>query len=125
MNSIKKRESKIGFEVRCQSCKFFELWGMEQAIRALIKAGKLSITTDYDREIFAELLLTHQAKLICPQCRAKGTLDVKRAKTGQWDWEDAVYCEDCDKEIPPARIVAVPGVKRCISCQQKQDQYEN
>jgi phage/conjugal plasmid C-4 type zinc finger TraR family protein len=28
-----------------------------------------------------------------------------------------IECEDCGEEIPQARREAVPGVKRCIGCQ--------
>lgn len=28
-----------------------------------------------------------------------------------------VYCEDCDNEIPPKRIEAVPSATRCVRCQ--------
>lgn len=30
----------------------------------------------------------------------------------------AFVCEECDAPIPPARRVAVPGVDKCVSCQQ-------
>lgn len=29
----------------------------------------------------------------------------------------AMYCEDCDEEIPARRRLAVVGVQRCVSCQ--------
>ncbi len=29
----------------------------------------------------------------------------------------AVFCEDCDEQIPEARRMAVPGVQTCIECQ--------
>jgi phage/conjugal plasmid C-4 type zinc finger TraR family protein len=28
------------------------------------------------------------------------------------------HCEDCDEEIPEARRQAVPGCRRCVSCQE-------
>jgi len=32
-----------------------------------------------------------------------------------------IYCEDCDREIPPARRAAVPYATRCILCQEIDD----
>ena len=31
--------------------------------------------------------------------------------------EGPVYCEECDQEIPPKRIEAVPSATRCVPCQ--------
>ena len=31
------------------------------------------------------------------------------------------HCEDCDALIPAARRRAVPGVRRCVACQQNHD----
>ena len=33
------------------------------------------------------------------------------------DWQSAVLCEVCRQPIPPERIEALPGVKRCVACQ--------
>lgn len=32
------------------------------------------------------------------------------------------YCEDCETEIPEERRLAVPGCRRCRTCQQKWEQ---
>lgn len=31
------------------------------------------------------------------------------------------HCEECESPIPAARRAAVPGVRRCVSCQQAQE----
>ncbi len=31
------------------------------------------------------------------------------------------HCEDCEEEIPAARRRAVPGVRRCVHCQERAD----
>lgn len=118
MPKLKKR-TPVSFEVRCSRCGFFELWGLEQGIRALTAAGKLSPASDFDAALFAELLLAHAAAIPCPQCRNIGTLSIRKAEPGRWDWEDAVRCEDCDAEIPEARLQAVPEATRCIRCQER------
>lgn len=32
-----------------------------------------------------------------------------------------IHCEDCGKEIPPARRAAVPYTTRCVVCQEIDD----
>jgi len=31
------------------------------------------------------------------------------------------FCEDCDLEIPEKRRMSVPGVRRCIACQEERE----
>lgn len=38
--------------------------------------------------------------------------------------ESLVHCEDCDEEIPAARRRAVPGVRRCVTCQEEADRED-
>lgn len=35
--------------------------------------------------------------------------------------ESALYCAECEEEIPEPRRLARPGVKLCIECQQERD----
>ncbi len=35
--------------------------------------------------------------------------------------ESRTCCIDCEEEIPEARRKAVPGVQRCIECQQEKE----
>ena len=32
------------------------------------------------------------------------------------------HCEACDAPIPPARREAIPGVRLCVPCQQREEQ---
>lgn len=36
----------------------------------------------------------------------------------QYIGNSATHCEDCDCEIPLLRREAVPGVRRCVDCQE-------
>jgi phage/conjugal plasmid C-4 type zinc finger TraR family protein len=36
----------------------------------------------------------------------------------------ATHCEHCGAEIPQARREAIPGVRLCVSCQDRQDRSE-
>jgi len=46
---------------------------------------------------------------------------VKRARSALPRGESLVHCEECGAEIPLARRTAVPGVRRCVSCQASVD----
>ena len=45
--------------------------------------------------------------------------NVQRALLQQAAEPSADYCEDCGDEIPEARKLAVPGVQRCVFCQEQ------
>jgi len=38
--------------------------------------------------------------------------------------ESATHCDECDAQIPERRRLAVPGVRLCITCQEKLDEDE-
>jgi len=42
-----------------------------------------------------------------------------RARLQQGD--SLEYCEDCDEPIPAGRRRALPGVRKCVNCQQAAD----
>lgn len=44
-----------------------------------------------------------------------------RARSRQAKGESLTHCEDCDEPIPEARRRAVPGVRRCVTCQAEAD----
>ncbi len=35
------------------------------------------------------------------------------------------HCEECGEAIPAARREAIPGVRRCVTCQEAMDQQES
>lgn len=47
---------------------------------------------------------------------------VLRARSLIGSGEGLLECEECEEEIPEARRRAVPGVRRCVSCQAELDQ---
>lgn len=47
---------------------------------------------------------------------------VKQARLQLPSGNSASHCEDCEVQIPHKRQLAVPGVKRCIACQELHDQ---
>jgi phage/conjugal plasmid C-4 type zinc finger TraR family protein len=42
---------------------------------------------------------------------------VKAARAGMKSGVSATHCDECGEPIPEARRMAVPGVRRCVSCQ--------
>lgn len=36
---------------------------------------------------------------------------------------ETVYCADCDDEIPPARLIAVPAARRCTFCEEAAERH--
>lgn len=47
---------------------------------------------------------------------------VARARRELPTGESLEFCELCDAPIPEARRQAIPGVKLCVACQQKEDE---
>ena len=46
---------------------------------------------------------------------------VKRARNEMASGAGLLECEQCAAIIPPARRKAVPGVRRCVDCQEAKD----
>ncbi len=44
---------------------------------------------------------------------------VKRVRSQLPLGESLTHCVDCDKPIPEARRRALPGVRRCVDCQER------
>jgi phage/conjugal plasmid C-4 type zinc finger TraR family protein len=116
---VRANKEAFLFEVHCGKCGYFQLWGLEQAIRGLIQAGKLRLESDIDVVLVGELFRVHCGAILCPGCGEVGTLSQTSPKKHQWTWADEVRCEDCGHEIPPERLAAVPGVSRCVTCQRE------
>lgn len=49
---------------------------------------------------------------------------VKAARERLAHGESLSECENCGAPIPKARQLAVPGVRRCVSCQQSDDESQ-
>ncbi|PKL95850.1 MAG: hypothetical protein CVV18_03905 [Gammaproteobacteria bacterium HGW-Gammaproteobacteria-8] len=50
--------------------------------------------------------------------------EVRRARVRLQVGESRSNCSDCDEPIPEARKKAIPGVQRCVACQQEFDRSE-
>ena len=49
---------------------------------------------------------------------------VKEARARLSRGESLKYCEDCGEEIPKARREALPGIRRCVQCQEIADERD-
>jgi len=49
---------------------------------------------------------------------------VNKARSSLGKGDSLTHCEECDREIPEARRVAVPGVRLCIQCQAELEQQQ-
>ena len=49
---------------------------------------------------------------------------VELARSRMPKGESLSHCEECGEAIPEARRQAVPGVRRCIECQQASDEAQ-
>jgi phage/conjugal plasmid C-4 type zinc finger TraR family protein len=46
---------------------------------------------------------------------------IKRATSRLPQGDSLSHCSECGKPIPEARRIAVPGVRRCLPCQEAED----
>ena len=113
------KANQISFEVRCNKCNYFQLWGLEQVIRGLVRAGKLRLESDFDVALTYELFRVHCSAVRCPGCGEIGSLSQTSPQKNQWTWADEVRCEDCGYEIPTERLAAIPHAPRCVACQRE------
>lgn len=49
---------------------------------------------------------------------------VERARSRLSRGEGRADCEECGKQIPEARRIAVPGVRLCVACQDEADRQQ-
>lgn len=49
---------------------------------------------------------------------------IERARSKLRAGPGLTHCEECDAAIPPARRKAVPGVRLCIACQEREDRAD-
>ncbi len=50
--------------------------------------------------------------------------EVRRARLALPKGESLEECEECGEAIPKARREALPGVRRCLACQEEADRAE-
>lgn len=113
-------EVVISFELICPSCHWRTASGRDDAIARLRRIGLLRREPDPEDDYLSTLLIDAAQRMACPACHRPGLRAAKADATeDDGDWQAAVLCELCRQPIPPERIAALPGVKRCAVCQQQ------
>lgn len=108
----------------CDGCGWRTVSGKDDLASRLRLVGLLRREKDPGEDLIAELLPEAASRMTCPACKSIG-LSVRIAESeseGDFDaefddWQAAVLCEACRKPIPPERIEALPGARRCLECQ--------
>jgi hypothetical protein len=106
-------------ELVCRSCEWRTVCGREDAIGRLRLIGMLRRDPDPDEELLKALFFEAAPRMTCPICKEKRlhAVEYNPADDDFDDWQAAVLCEMCRQPIPPERVEALPGVKRCVACQ--------
>lgn len=106
-------------ELVCRNCQWRTVCGRDDAIGRLRLIGLLRRDPDPDEDLLRVLFAEAAPRMTCPSCKEKRlhAIDRDPNDTDDADWLSAVLCEVCRQPIPPERVEALPGVKRCVACQ--------
>jgi len=111
-------------ELRCPACSATELCGPDEVVHRLRAAGKLRGDGRVpEPEIIDELFRAVVPALRCAACGHRG-LAIGPASDDDEDWPEAPRCDLCGGPIPAERVAALPGVRRCAACQQREESGE-
>lgn len=72
----------------------------------------------YNNEEEAEMAQLHSIHL-----HMNAIADIRQKLSKQTQQVSQTECQDCGEDIPLARQQAVPGVQRCVFCQQAHERY--
>jgi hypothetical protein len=114
----------IAHELKCRRCGWRTICGHDDAIARLRLIGLLRREPDPDENVVSALLVEAAPRMTCPICKEKPLAATPVESSPDDDWQAAVVCEICREPIPPERLEALPGVKRCARCQQKSETGE-
>ena len=109
----------FSYELHCRRCGWRTVCGPADAAARLRIIGLLRREPDPDEELVAALLVEAAPRMTCPICKEK-SLAASPTDVGEGDdWQAAALCEVCRAPIPPERLEASPGTRRCTACQGK------
>ena len=117
----------FSYELTCRNCEWRTVCGPADAAARLRLIGLFRREPNPDEEILAALLVESAPRITCPICKEKRLVATPADHTAgadDGDWQAAVLCEVCRSPIPPERIEAIPGAKRCARCQEKTETGE-
>jgi hypothetical protein len=111
----------VSFELSCR-CGWRTVCGRGDVISRLRLIGALRRETEPGDDLLEALFLDGAGRMTCPLCKEIGLRTAPasdEAEDDDGDWQAAVLCEICRQPIPPERLEALPGVRRCVACQGK------
>jgi Zn finger protein HypA/HybF involved in hydrogenase expression len=114
----------FAYELKCRRCGWRTVCGRDDTVARLRLIGLLRREPDPDENVVASLLVEAAPHMTCPLCKEKRLAATPVESSSDDDWQAAVLCEICRAPIPPERLEALPGVKRCAGCQQKSESGE-
>ena len=103
----------------CSACGWRTVCGPAEIESRLRLVGLLRRDGDPDEEILAALLPDAAGRMTCPSCKRIGLTVGEADDAEEDDWLAATLCDACRKPIPPERLEALPGTRRCVECQGK------
>jgi hypothetical protein len=107
----------FSYELTCRSCGWRTICGREDATARLRLLGLLRREPDPDDELVKALFVEAAPRMTCPICKDRALSAAQAEIDEPDDWQAAVLCEVCRSPIPPERLEAIPGAKRCAACQ--------
>jgi hypothetical protein len=114
----------FSYELKCRRCDWRTVCGHDDAVARLRLIGLLRREPEPDESLAAELFVESAPRMTCPVCKEKSLAASPAESLPDDDWLAAVLCEICLEPIPPERLEALPGAKRCARCQQKAETGE-
>ncbi len=106
-------------ELSCPACGWRTVAGSTDLATRLRLIGQLRREAEPADGLIEALLPEAVGRMTCPGCKAIGlrVTDAVEEDYAWDDWQAATLCEACRKPIPPERLEALPGSKRCVGCQ--------
>ena len=108
-------DNRTGIRLSCPACTWERIYSAGD-LEGLPLSGELQL----DRKSIKDLLAGLGSRIVCPECRSTG-VEARPCDSDDDDWQQAVVCEICRKPIPLERLEALPGVRRCVKCQQSSE----
>jgi hypothetical protein len=107
----------FSYEITCGNCGWRSVCGPVDAAARLRLVGLLRREPDPGDDVLAALFVETAPRMTCPTCKEKRLRAAPAADADDGDWPAAVLCDVCRRPISAERLEAVPGTRRCASCQ--------
>lgn len=113
----------LSVQLECRGCGWRTVCGEGEITRRLRKLGLFRRASDPPSDLVREVLASHASRLTCDACGATGLSARERsaADDDAGPWGVVATCEICRRPIPPERLQARAGAKRCVECQDAEE----